>query len=182
MTVTKLRGGKFNLVLMEMGVLHYFLDLRALMRDVVSPLLSPGGRLLLREFHPASTKMLASRGRKHKVTGDYFATQPLVSVDVAYSKYEEEASAATATATAATADDMGTVISDSSYSPGSSSTGSCSSIGSSSNGVSPRARVLERRWGLGEVVSAVAGAGLRVVLLEEEAGVRLDDAGVPKTY
>jgi hypothetical protein len=35
--------------------------------DVVAPLLRPGGRLLLREFHPVSTKLISSKGKKHKV-------------------------------------------------------------------------------------------------------------------
>lgn len=39
-----------------------------------------------------------------------------------------------------------------------------------------------RRWTLGEVVTAAAGAGLVVRRLEEEPGVRLDDAGVPKLF
>ena len=43
-------------------------DLRALMRHTVAPLLRPGGRLVLREFHPVSTKLITSRGKKHKVS------------------------------------------------------------------------------------------------------------------
>lgn len=42
----------FDAVVMEMGVLHYFVDLRLLMR-AVSALLVPGrGTVLLRDFHP----------------------------------------------------------------------------------------------------------------------------------
>ncbi|KXZ44700.1 hypothetical protein GPECTOR_63g28 [Gonium pectorale] len=160
-----LAPGGFDLVLMEMGVLHYFLDLRALMRDVVAPLLRPGGRLLLRDFHPVSTKLLSSRGKKHKATGDYFSTQPLAAVDVAYSKYEEEAAAAAAS------DSDG----------GGGGGGTRSGAGAASGGGRPTA--LLRRWGLGEVVSAVGGSGgLRVLLLDEEAGARLDDAGLPKVF
>jgi hypothetical protein len=60
--------GDAGVVLLELGVLHYFVDLAPFMR-VVAALLAPGGRLLLREFHPLSTKLLSSRGKKHKVSG-----------------------------------------------------------------------------------------------------------------
>lgn len=39
-----------------------------------------------------------------------------------------------------------------------------------------------RQWGLGEVVTAVCGAGLVLQCLEEEPGVKSDDFGLPKTY
>jgi hypothetical protein len=81
-------------VLLEMGVLHYFLDLRPLF-DVVQQLLAPGGRLLLRDFHPVTTKLISSKGRRHKVTGDYFS-QELASSSVAYSKYAAGNGSATA--------------------------------------------------------------------------------------
>ncbi|PNH10716.1 hypothetical protein TSOC_002523 [Tetrabaena socialis] len=99
------------------------------------------------------TKLLSSRGKKHKATGDYFATQPLAEVDVAYSKYEQEGMAAAEAAG-----------------------------GGGGGGGGEVPRVLLRRWGLGEVVSAVGGAGLAVLLLDEEAGARLDDAGLPKLF
>lgn len=80
----------YDIVLMEQGILHYFQDLRPLF-DVVSRLLAEGGRLILQDFHPVSTKLISSRGttaniRKHKVTGDYFDTS-LIEKEVAYSKY-----------------------------------------------------------------------------------------------
>lgn len=56
------------MVLLELGVLHYFVDLAPLM-GLAAALLAPGGRLLLREFHPLSTKLLSSRGKKHKASG-----------------------------------------------------------------------------------------------------------------
>lgn len=52
----------FHGVVMEMGILHYFVDLLPLLA-VVSSMLRPGGRFLLREFHPISTKLINSRGR-----------------------------------------------------------------------------------------------------------------------
>jgi hypothetical protein len=44
------------------------------------------------------------------------------------------------------------------------------------------AQVQLRQWGLGEVVTAVAAAGLRVERLVEEPGNKLDDAGIPKLF
>ena len=65
-----------DIVFAELGIVHYFDDLLPLM-SVVHRLLSPGGRFILRDFHPISTKLISSRGttakiRKHKVTGNYF--------------------------------------------------------------------------------------------------------------
>ncbi|MGG3841302.1 class I SAM-dependent methyltransferase [Paenibacillus thiaminolyticus] len=80
----------YDIVLMEQGILHYFQELRPLF-EVVSRLLARGGRLILQDFHPVSTKLISSRGttaniRKHKVTGDYFDTS-LIEKEVAYTKY-----------------------------------------------------------------------------------------------
>jgi hypothetical protein len=44
------------------------------------------------------------------------------------------------------------------------------------------AQVQLRQWGLGEVVTAVAAAGLTVERLVEEPGNKLDDAGIPKLF
>jgi len=77
-----------DVVLMEGGILHYFVDLRPLM-DVVNALLCNGGRVILHDFHPISTKLLTSNGKRHKVTGNYFATE-IEEVDVAYGKFLSE--------------------------------------------------------------------------------------------
>lgn len=138
-------AGVYDAVLLELGVLHYFLDLGPLFA-VVSCLLRPGGMLLLREFHPVSTKLITSTGKKHKVAGNYFA-QDLVASDVAYSKYTEG-------------------------SPGKGQYGACKT----------RAAVQLRQWTLGEVVTSVCGAGLLLQCLEEEPGVKADDAGLPKLF
>jgi 2-polyprenyl-3-methyl-5-hydroxy-6-metoxy-1,4-benzoquinol methylase len=83
-------SGDYHIVLMEFGILHYFTDLLPLMK-IVSKLLCPGGRLVLQDFHPITTKLISSRGttqaiRKHKVTGDYFDTS-LEAVEVPYLKF-----------------------------------------------------------------------------------------------
>ncbi|MFD1884828.1 class I SAM-dependent methyltransferase [Paenibacillus wenxiniae] len=85
-------NGHYDIAFMEFGILHYFTDLHPLWA-VVARLLQPGGRLVLQDFHPISTKLISSRGttakiRKHKVDGDYFDTS-LVEKEVSYSKYAE---------------------------------------------------------------------------------------------
>lgn len=75
----------YDVVLLELGVLHYFVDLRPLFR-VVAKLLRTGGRLVLHEFHPISTKLIQSSGKNHKTSGNYFdvALEPRL---VAHAKY-----------------------------------------------------------------------------------------------
>ena len=77
----------FDMVLMELGVLHYFLDLKPLL-ETVKRLLAPGGKFILHEFHPISTKLITSSGKKHKVTGNYFDPS-IAETQVAFSKHVE---------------------------------------------------------------------------------------------
>lgn len=77
-----------DLILMERGILHYFVDLHPLM-EVVFSLLKPGGRFILQDFHPVSTKLIHSKGKKHKVDGNYF-DQGIHQTPVATSKYMSE--------------------------------------------------------------------------------------------
>jgi len=131
--------GAADAVLLEMGVLHYFVDLLPLM-SVAARLLAPGGRLVLRDFHPASTKLLEYRAgsKKLRVAGNYFE-QALAPEAAAFGKWAAGDAAAAGT-------------------------------------------VYLRRWTLGEIVTAAADAGLRIVSLEEEASASLADAGVPKAF
>lgn len=82
--------GDYDIVFAEMGILHYFTDLKPFIK-LIYKLLGSNGLLIIRDFHPVSTKLISSRGstakvRKHKVTGDYFDTS-LIEKDVSYSKY-----------------------------------------------------------------------------------------------
>lgn len=82
----------YDIVFSELGILHYFTDLKPFM-DVFYKLLIPGGKAIIQDFHPFS-KLIESRGtthkiRKHKITGDYFDTS-LVETDVAFSKFLPE--------------------------------------------------------------------------------------------
>jgi len=86
----ELLSNDFDIVYMENGVLHYFLELRLLFH-VVQALLRKGGILVLQDFHPVSTKLISSSGttaniRKHKVTGDYFDTS-LEEKEISFSKF-----------------------------------------------------------------------------------------------
>ncbi|MGE8204404.1 class I SAM-dependent methyltransferase [Heyndrickxia sp. NPDC080065] len=80
--------GHFDIVLMELGVLHYFIDLHTLM-EKIHQLLCPNGRFVLHEFHPISTKLITSTGKKHKVTGNYFDSS-IEKNHVAFTKHMPE--------------------------------------------------------------------------------------------
>ncbi|MDP5274236.1 class I SAM-dependent methyltransferase [Chengkuizengella axinellae] len=80
----------YDIVFAEMGILHYFIDLKPFM-EIVNTLLGNHGLFIIRDFHPVSTKLITSRGttskiRKHKVTGDYFDTS-IEEKEVSYTKY-----------------------------------------------------------------------------------------------
>lgn len=75
----------FNIAFCELGILHYFTDLHPFFQ-VCNSLLDVGGKLIVQDFHPISTKLITSKGKKHKVTGDYFASE-LVETEVAYMKF-----------------------------------------------------------------------------------------------
>ncbi len=82
--------GDYDVVFAEIGILHYFTELKPFIQ-IIYKLLGDKGRFVLRDFHPVTTKLITSRGttakiRKHKVTGDYFDTS-LEEKDISYSKY-----------------------------------------------------------------------------------------------
>ncbi len=77
--------GKFDYVLMELGVLHYFITLEPLFK-LIKNALADNGSYILHEFHPISTKLITSSGKKHKVTGNYFNPE-LTYQSVAFSKH-----------------------------------------------------------------------------------------------
>ncbi|MHA2918495.1 class I SAM-dependent methyltransferase [Bacillus cereus] len=73
----------FDIVLLELGVLHYFLDLKPLF-ITISQLLKPGGILILRDYHPIYTKLLGVDHPSFRASGNYF-DEELIEDDVAYS-------------------------------------------------------------------------------------------------
>ncbi|WP_223067105.1 class I SAM-dependent methyltransferase [Paenibacillus caui] len=138
--------GDYDIVFMEFGILHYFVDLAPLF-GVVASLLAKGGKLVLQDFHPVSTKLISSRGttaniRKHKVDGDYFDTS-LTETEISFFKFLPD------------------------------------------NRKEPAVqKVRLRHWNLGEIVTAVAGQGLYIRLLEELPNLSSEvfDKGIPKTF
>jgi 2-polyprenyl-3-methyl-5-hydroxy-6-metoxy-1,4-benzoquinol methylase len=135
----------YDVVFMELGILHYFTDLKPI-ATVISKLLRVGGRLVLQDFHPISTKLITSKGttakiRKHKITGDYFDTS-LEETEVAYAKLLPQ------------------------------------------DNQQDLKKVLIRKWTIGEIVTAIAGAGLFIRLLDEEPNLSSEvfDKGIPKTF
>ncbi|MGE7765395.1 class I SAM-dependent methyltransferase [Peribacillus sp. NPDC096540] len=127
-----------DLVLMELGVLHYLIDLQPLL-EKIKMILKPGGRFVLHEFHPISTKLITSNGKKHKVAGNYFAPA-IENNEVAFSKHmpdEEKESLS---------------------------------------------KVVQRKWTIGELITAVGQSGLVIKVLEEEPNHKIHDIGLPKTY
>ncbi len=150
-------------------MLHYFLDLAPLFA-LAHRLLRPaaGAALIVRDFHPVSTKLLTKPGqsKKWKLTGSYF-DGALAPSAVAYSKMGGGGSE-----------------SESDGSGGSSGGGAArgGAGGGGGGGGDKAPTTLLRRWTLGEVVTAAAGAGLVVARLEEEPGVRGGDAGIPKLF
>ncbi len=131
-------NGDQDIVLMELGVLHYLIDLQPLL-EKVKAMLKPGGRFVLHEFHPISTKLITSTGKKHKVAGNYFA--PAIEKNpVAFTKHMPDEKK------------------------------------------SELSQVVQRKWTIGELITAVGQSGLVIKVLEEEPNHKLHDIGLPKTY
>ncbi len=127
---------------------------------------------MLRDFHPVSTKLVSSRGKKHKVAGSYFE-QGLGVTQVAFSKYSEGGGGGIGAA-AGTGQGEGA------------GAGGAMSLGEFARcdvrELQGRGLVLLKRWTLGEVVSEVAAAGLALVALEEEPNEFPDHRELPKTF
>ncbi|MBH9964932.1 class I SAM-dependent methyltransferase [[Bacillus] enclensis] len=73
----------YDFVILEVGVLHYFMDLNPLF-ELVFTLLKPGGRFILRDYHPMVSKLLSVENKQVHASGDYF-DDGLKEVEVAYS-------------------------------------------------------------------------------------------------
>lgn len=72
----------FDVVLLELGVLHYFVDLHPLFK-VVYDSLKPGGQFILRDYHPVLSKLLNVKGDEMIANGNYFS-KDVIEEDVAY--------------------------------------------------------------------------------------------------
>jgi len=122
-----------------------------------------------------------------QIVGSYF-DQGLHATDVAYSKYSNTAAhepPPPTTCEEPSSSCQHPAPSRTQAGPGAAAGATAASAGlQARRGASPKLppRVQLRKWGLGEVVSSVAASGLCMELLDEEAGWRLDDLGLPKTY
>lgn len=77
--------GSFDAVVIDHGVLHYFVELTAFVSRIRS-LLKTGGQLIINEFHPLMKKAVSIVDQKIAFTGDYFA-QGIETVPVAYAPF-----------------------------------------------------------------------------------------------
>ncbi len=64
----------FDLLVMELGILHYFSDLGAFVSSLFH-LLKTGGKVALNEFHTIMKKSFAVSDGEVKFSGDYFRTE-----------------------------------------------------------------------------------------------------------
>jgi 2-polyprenyl-3-methyl-5-hydroxy-6-metoxy-1,4-benzoquinol methylase len=80
----------FDFVILEVGVLHYFVELEPVFK-VVRNILKRGGTLFLRDYHPMLSKLLKVEDTKMVAAGDYFDNSE-IEVDVAFRKLLENES------------------------------------------------------------------------------------------
>lgn len=73
----------FDVTLLELGVLHYFVDLLPLFK-VVYDSLKPGGQFILRDYHPFVSKLVNVEEGEMIANGDYFSEE-VIEEEVAYS-------------------------------------------------------------------------------------------------
>lgn len=67
-------AGRFDTVVMELGVVHYFVEIREFVASTRA-LLECGGRLVVNEFHPLLKKCIEVRSGEPVLHGDYFRTE-----------------------------------------------------------------------------------------------------------
>ncbi len=79
----------FDLLVMELGVLHYFLDLNALVERLAF-LLKPSGKVIINDFHPLMSKAIHLKDKQLSLKGNYFKTKA-DEVEIAYQMAFEEA-------------------------------------------------------------------------------------------
>ena len=79
-------GGRFDVVFMEGGILHYFHDIEQFMA-IMHSLLKPGGRLICSDFHPF-TKICDSLDLQTR-TMSYFSTE-IYEGEMAHARFYEE--------------------------------------------------------------------------------------------
>ncbi|PEI34061.1 SAM-dependent methyltransferase [Bacillus wiedmannii] len=78
----------FDYVVLELGVLHYFVDLRPLF-DTIYKLLKNGGMFILRDYHPVYSKLIQFQDGEMKANGNYFDNE-IIEGEVAYTSLLSE--------------------------------------------------------------------------------------------
>lgn len=125
-------GGRFDAVVMELGVVHYFASIDQFTAAVRS-MLAPSGIAILSEFHPLMKKAITVVDDDLSLTGDYFSST-LESAPTPYEVFLDE----------------------------------------------QMPDCLIRRWTLGEIVTAFAANGFRIIALEEHPAA--DCPKLPGTF
>jgi len=64
-------AGVFDLVIMELGILHWIMDLRKFF-GIVAAVLKNGGRVIVRDYHPFKKKVLQWKDGQMIAGGNYF--------------------------------------------------------------------------------------------------------------
>ena len=85
----------FDVVIMELGILHWIMDLSKFF-GIVAKVLKAGGRCIVRDYHPFKLKVLEWKDGQMLASGNYF-DDSIRSGTVPYAKYlnEEEQSSLT---------------------------------------------------------------------------------------
>ena len=74
----------FDVIILEMGVLHYFLDLHPLFYKIMK-MMDEKSIFILRDYHPFVSKVMSFENGEITIDGDYFH-EGYVEVDVAYAQ------------------------------------------------------------------------------------------------
>ncbi len=74
----------YDVIILEMGVLHYFLSLQPLFREVAK-LMDDTSVFIVRDYHPVVSKMMNFENGVTTVEGNYFNDE-CVEIDVAYAR------------------------------------------------------------------------------------------------
>jgi SAM-dependent methyltransferase len=69
------RNYDFDVALMELGILHWFVDLNALAKQIRG-ILKNGGRFVVNDFHPIASKLLSKTETQTLANRDYFDSSP----------------------------------------------------------------------------------------------------------
>lgn len=120
------RPAECDIVVMELGILHWIMDIERFFL-IVREMLRDGGRVIVRDFHPVKRSLLQWEDGRMVASGHYFDNTPREGdVPYAFILSDEERK--------------------------------------------ELSQVVTRGWTMGQIVTAIADAGLVIRLLHEESG------------